>query len=113
MQNQSKREKLIMQYKTLLQQAKIQNDFAAGYIKCVNQGLGAIKETKVMRKEKYFLEEFSRTYQQYGEANRKYLFINQLPRMIIETMVVSGLLVMIVAKLAMGSKKSSRKNNRI
>ena len=89
--------------RNISQQAKIQNDFAAGYIKCVNQGLGAIKETKVMRKEKYFLEEFSRTYQQYGEANRKYLFINQLPRMIIETMVVSGLLIMIVAKLAMGS----------
>lgn len=89
--------------RNISKQAKIQNDFAAGYIKCVNQGLGAIKETKVMRKEKYFLDEFSRTYQQYGEANRKYLFINQLPRMIIETMVVSGLLVMIVAKLAMGS----------
>lgn len=89
--------------RNISKQAKIQNDFAAEYIKCVNQGLGAIKETKVMRKEKYFLEEFSRTYQQYGEANRKYLFINQLPRMIIETMVVSGLLVMIVAKLAMGS----------
>ena len=89
--------------RNISKQAKIQNDFAAGYIKCVNQGLGAIKETKVMRKEKYFLEEFSRTYQQYGEANRKYLFINQLPRIIIETMVVSGLLVMIVAKLAMGS----------
>lgn len=89
--------------RNISKQAKIQNDFATGYIKCVNQGLGAIKETKVMRKEKYFLEEFSRTYQQYGEANRKYLFINQLPRMLIETMVVSGLLVMIVAKLAMGS----------
>lgn len=89
--------------RNISKQAKIQNNFAAGYIKCVNQGLGAIKETKVMRKEKYFLEEFSRTYQQYGEANRKYLFINQLPRMIIETMVVSGLLVMIVAKLAIGS----------
>lgn len=89
--------------RNISKQAKIQNDFAAGYIKCVNQGLGAIKETKVMRKEKYFLEEFSRTYQQYGEANRKYLFINQLPRMIIETMVVSGLLVMIVTKLTMGS----------
>ncbi len=89
--------------RNISKQANIQNDFAAGYIKCVNQGLGAIKETKVMRKEKYFLEAFSHTYQQYGEANRKYLFINQLPRMIIETMVVSGLLVMIVAKLAMGS----------
>lgn len=95
---------IIMAFRrNISKQAKIQNDFAAGYIKCVNQGLGAIKETKVMRKEKYFLDEFSRTYQQYGEANRKYLFINQLPRMIIETMVVSGLLVMIVAKLAMGS----------
>lgn len=95
---------IIMAFRrNISKQAKIQNDFAAGYIKCVNQGLGAIKETKVMRKEKYFLEEFSRTYQQYGEANRKYLFINQLPRMIIETMVVSGLLIMIVAKLAMGS----------
>ena len=95
---------IIMAFRrNISKQAKIQNDFAAGYIKCVNQGLGAIKETKVMRKEKYFLEEFSRTYQQYGEASRKYLFINQLPRMIIETMVVSGLLVMIVAKLAMGS----------
>lgn len=84
-------------------QAEIQNDCVAEYIKCVNQALGAIKETKVMRKEKYFLEEFSRTYRQYGEANSRYIFISQMPRIIIETMVVSGLLVMIVVKLAVGN----------
>ena len=84
-------------------QAEIQNDCVAEYIKCVNQALGAIKETKVMRKEKYFLEEFSRTYRQYGEANSRYILISQMPRIIIETMVVSGLLVMIVVKLAVGN----------
>lgn len=89
--------------RNISKQARIQNDFAAKYVKCVNQGLGAIKETKVMCKEKHFLEEFAETYQQYGEANRKYLFINQLPRMIIETLVVGGLLLMIIAKLSMGS----------
>lgn len=85
------------------EQASIQNDFAAGYIKCVSQSLGAIKETKVMRTERYFLEKFTNTYQQYGDANRKYLFISQLPRMIIETLVVSGILLMIIVKLAMGT----------
>lgn len=89
--------------RSIAKQAIIQNEFAAQYIKGVNQGLGAIKETKVMRKEKYFLEKFSRSYRQYGEANRKYIFINQLPRMIIETMVVIGLLLMIMLKLAIGS----------
>lgn len=89
--------------RSIAKQAIIQNKFAAQYIKGVNQGLGAIKETKVMRKEKYFLEEFSHSYRQYGEANRKYIFINQLPRLIIETMVVIGLLLMIMLKLAMGS----------
>lgn len=89
--------------RNISKQARIQNDFAAQYVKCLNQGLGAIKETKVMCKERHFLEEFAKTYQQYGEANRKYLFINQLPRMIIETLVVSGLLLMIIAKLAMGN----------
>lgn len=89
--------------RNISKQARIQNDFAAQYVKCLNQGLGAIKETKVMCKERHFLEEFAKTYQQYGEANRKYLFINQLPRMIIEILVVSGLLLMIIAKLAMGN----------
>lgn len=79
-----------------------QNDFAARYIRSVNQGLGAIKETKIMRKEDYFLREFERNYEQYGVANRRYLFLNQLPRMIIETLVICALLLLIIGKLAVG-----------
>ena len=82
---------------------RIQNDYAAIYLKWLNQGLGAIKETKVMRRERFFLHEFLQSYELYGNANRKFLFLSQLPRMIIETLVVCALLIMIVVKLAMGT----------
>lgn len=80
----------------------VQNEYAAHYVQSVNQGLGAIKETKVMRKEPFFLQEFARNYEQYGLANRRFLFLNQLPRMIIETLVVCALLLLIIGKLAIG-----------
>ena len=55
-----------------------------------------------MRKEEYFLREFEQNYEQYGVANRRFLFLNQLPRMIIETLVVCALLLLIIGKLAVG-----------
>lgn len=82
---------------------RVQNDYAAVYLKWLNQGLGAIKETKVMRRERFFFEAFLENYTRYGDANRKYLFLNQLPRMIIETLVVCALLLMIVVKLSLGT----------
>lgn len=84
-------------------QGVVQNDCSAQYMKWVNQGLGAIKETKVLRKESFFLEQFSQGYRAYGDANRKFMFINQIPRMMIETLVVGGLLLLIIVKLALGS----------
>lgn len=81
---------------------RIQNEYAAVYLKWLNQGLGAIKETKVMRRERFFLEEFLESYTLFGNANRKFLFLNQLPRMIIETLVVCALLLLIAVKLALG-----------
>lgn len=89
--------------KRIAQQGIIQNNCSAEYVKWVNQGLGAIKETKVLRKESFFLSQFAKGYQAYGDANRKFMFLNQIPRMIIETLVVSGLLLLIIVKLALGN----------
>lgn len=80
----------------------IQNKCSAEYIKWVNQGLGAIKETKILHKENFFLQAFYKDYNKYGNANSKFMFLNQIPRMIIETLVVSGLLVLIIVKLLWG-----------
>lgn len=89
--------------KKITQQGKVQNAYSAVYLKWLNQGLGAIKETKVLRKESFFLQEFNKAYDKYGEANSGFMFLNQLPRMFIESIVVSGLLLLIVTKLALGT----------
>jgi len=88
----------------ITKQGKIQNEYSAFYMKWLNQGLGAIKETKVLHKEFYFINEFNKVYKLYGNANAKFLFYNQLPRMFIETLVTSGLLILIVAKLWLGER---------
>lgn len=38
----------------VIKQGKLQNEAAAEYIKWINQSLGAVKETKVLRREKFF-----------------------------------------------------------
>lgn len=83
--------------------AQIQNTYVSAYIQSVNQGLGAIKETKVMRKEQFFLHVFTKNYEKYGLANRQFMFLNQLPRMIIETLIVCALLFLIIEKVALGN----------
>ena len=85
------------------EQGIIQNKCAVMMYRWINQGLGAVKETKVLCKEAYFCTEYGRSYERYGEANRKFTFINQLLRLFIETIVVTGLLFLIIIKLAMGS----------
>lgn len=89
--------------KKITEQGKIQNLYSAQYLKWVNQGLGAIKETKVLRKEKFFLKSFTESYNKYGDANRVFLFLNQLPRTIIEATVVTGLLLLIIIKILLGT----------
>lgn len=90
--------------KKITEQGKIQNEYSALYIKYINQGLGAVKETKVSCKEKFFLNAFQKAYFEYGKANGKFLFLNQLPRMLIETIIVCGLLLLIITKLLLGNQ---------
>lgn len=90
--------------KKITEQGRIQNEYSALYIKCINQSLGAIKETKVSCKEEFFLDAFRKAYFEYGKANGKFLFMNQLPRMLIETIIVCGLLLLIITKLLLGNQ---------
>lgn len=90
----------------ITKQGAIQAKYSAEYLKWLNQGLGAIKETKVMQKEEYFQREFAASYKKYGDANQDYMFLGQLPRLIIETLVTAGLLLLIICKLFMGENPS-------
>jgi len=87
----------------ITKQGIIQNECNAIQSKWLNQGLGAIKETKVLRREAFFNNKFNKAYADFGDANCKFNFINQIPRMFIETIVVSGLLLLIITKLLFGN----------
>lgn len=88
--------------KKLGEQGAIQNKYGEEMVKWLNQGLGAIKETKVLRKEQYFLEQFAGAYQKYGEAQTYFSITSQLPRFFVEAMVTIGLLSLIITKLYLG-----------
>ena len=81
----------------------IRNEFLVLEDKWINQGLQSIKDTKIMRREVFFCEVYEEVSRQAGQANAAFLFISQVPRLYIETMVVTGLLLMIVGKLWMGN----------
>lgn len=83
-------------------QGAVQNQCAAEYAKWLYQGLGAIKETKIMHKEAFFLDEFGKAYAAYGEAQGRFSFLNQIPRNIIEFLVLSGLMLLIIIKILAG-----------
>lgn len=81
---------------------EIQQKYVLEMYKSLNQGLGAIKETKILCKEEYFAENFSKNFSNYNQANLIYNLIGQLPRFCIETVVMFGLLLLIVYKVLGG-----------
>lgn len=70
--------------------------------KSLYQGLGAIKETKAMGKENYFAKVFNKYFKLQTDTQVKYAIISQLPRFFIENVVMVGLLLMIIYKVALG-----------
>lgn len=79
-----------------------QNDASAEFLKWINQGLGAVKETKILQRESFFVNEFRKEYEKYALAVQKTYLLSDFPRLIIEVLVVSGLLLLIIFKTLIG-----------
>jgi ATP-binding cassette subfamily C protein len=75
-----------------------QRQHSAEMIKWTVQGLGAIKETKIMGKEDYFEDSFDEHMGLFSQIAAKYSVIRELPRLFIE---VAGIGVMLVITLLM------------
>lgn len=66
------------------------------------QGVGSIKEIKIMNREAFFYEQYDKAYYYYSESQRKYSLLGILPRPVMEMFCVSGLLLVVIFKLARG-----------
>lgn len=76
--------------------------FSAAYYKWLSQGLRGIKETKIAHKEDFFVNQFAINYKKYTENNKVRYLLSTLPRSVIESVVLVGLVVLIVVKLVFG-----------
>jgi ABC-type multidrug transport system fused ATPase/permease subunit len=69
-------------------------------IQVVNEGLGAIKITKVLRREPYFLDRFAHASREYGRATRVRQVAQEIPRLFLEITAITGILGIAVVFLS-------------
>ncbi len=71
-------------------------------IQWVNQGLGGVKEAKVVGCEPYFLDRYIRSSHRYAKAMRFHRFVKEVPRNVIETFGLGGMILVVVLLVARG-----------
>lgn len=68
----------------------------------MNQALGGIKEIKILEREEFFTEEYSKYYNRFARGLRIARTISIMPKYAVEAVAISGLLVAIIVKLMFG-----------
>ena len=76
-------------------------------LKWIKQGLGGIKEIKVLRREEYFIDRFMHHEGNFAEAARYAMVLNQTPRLFIETIAYAALFVGVALAFAFGANPES------
>ena len=87
--------------------AKIDQQNYSGMIKWIQQSLGAIKDIKILQKEKFFMDKYYESAIKYSSAKKHFHFFEQLPRLFIESFVVSVILSVIIYLLYKGVDAST------
>lgn len=96
--------------KMKMKMAKVGKDnqlYAGLMIKWINQAFGAIKDIKTLSKEHFFIDEYYKNSIKYTSAQKYFNFLQQLPRIFIETLVISVVLLMIIYFLFKGTNIAS------
>jgi len=87
--------------------AKNNQEYYSGMIKWIQQALGAIKDIKVLQKGQFFINKYYDSSIKYISAQKHYNFLEQFPRLLIESLVVSIILLVIIFLLFRGIDASA------
>jgi len=68
-------------------------------IKWINQGLGGVKEIKVLGREAFFVNAYLRSNVEYTRATHFLRTVNEMPRLALEGFTLSGLLLIVLLML--------------
>ena len=87
--------------------AKNNQKYHSGMIKWIQQSLGAIKDIKILQKEQFFINKYYDSSIRFCSAQKHYRFLEQFPRLLIESFVVSVILCVIIYLLYRGIDAST------
>ncbi len=73
----------------------------------INQALGAVKDIKILHREKYFVNAFTECGRKKMKALINTNFFGAVPRYLIETVCVSGIMSVLIFKLRTGTEMTS------
>jgi ATP-binding cassette, subfamily B, bacterial PglK len=76
-------------------------------IKWVTQGLGALKEARLLDRESFFIDRFRRHELPFAQAARYAMLLNQTPRLFIETISFAALFLGVAVALQMGQNRAA------
>lgn len=77
--------------------------YRAGITRWMQQSLGGIKETKILGREQYFCNQFDACYGNWSDREKMYRLLQAAPKPVLETVCVTALLGVIIAKLLHGT----------
>ncbi len=90
--------------KKITKLGKEQREVSASLIKWVNQGLGASKEVKVLGKEAFFVEAYTKQNQIKANNSMYMKMLDHVPRLFIETLVVTIVLIVMMIIIFAGTE---------
>lgn len=81
--------------------------YAAGIVKWLQQSFGGLKETKIMHREKFFLNQFNEQYSQWADLEKIFRNLQMISKPIMETLCITAVMLAIILKLLNGTEITS------
>lgn len=78
--------------------------YRAKLFQWVNQSLGGIKEIKVLEREEFFTSSYEEFYAKFTKGLKNNRLISAMPKYVVETVCMTGLLMAVIIKMFFGQK---------
>jgi len=98
---------LVLSKKIYIKLGEQNQRYNAKLIQWINQSLGGIKEVKVLEREDYFVSSYKENYKKLIKGARINELLVAIPKYIIETVCIVGLLAAIVIKIYFGRRETA------
>jgi len=75
---------------------KLSNIYSTGVLRAAKEGLGGLKEVRILQKEKYFYDKFYDNVNGFADVAKKSDFISSIPRFLLELLMILFVVSMVI-----------------